>query len=501
MIRLRAELCLSVAVVLFSATAVAAADDAWVQLKTPNFTVVANGGDRRARDIALQFERYRTAIQSAWPWARTQLDRPVVVIAAKDEATMKMLAPQYWEKGSRLQPASVFATAPDAYFITLRSDIRADDNQNTNPYQTSYWSYTSLALASAFEHPLPLWFRNGFAAVLSNSLVRDDHIDFGRPLSDALRTLNTGSRLRIVEFLTLDAKSRYYSDAATRPSFDAQCWAVVHYLLFGRPDDRADRVNELAKLLLDGKSSVEAVQQVFGSVDALQGELVRYMTQQVFRYASVKTPTTISPDTFMSQPLDAGQVAALRARYHVAMGRTDDARALVDAAKARTPVPVAFLDVDAFLLDRQGKRDDARAVYAKAAEANSDSFFSLYRLASLEMQPNASTEQLARIEALLRRSTTSNTAFAPAHTLLAEVLTSQNRGAEAVEIAKRAATLDPGGAAPRLALARALWTLSRREEARGQALAARTFADSDQEHAAVQSMLDFFERAAAAAPR
>jgi hypothetical protein len=427
---MRPRVCLITLAILFVIVSGAAAQDGWVQVNTPNFTVVANGGDKRARDIALQFERYRAAVQTGWGWARQQFDRPVVVIAAKDEATMKLLAPGYWEKGSRSQPVSVFATAPDAYFIALRSDLREEDNDNNNPYQSAYWAYTSLALTSAFEHPLPLWFRNGFAAVLSNSIVRDDHIDFGRPPQDTLRILQTNIRLTMSEFLALDQRSRYYTDGATRSNFDAQCWAVMHYLLFGLAEKRPEAANQLTKLLLEGKSSVDAVTQVFGSVGALDSEFVLYRQRNVYQFLRVNAPNTVSAATFTSRALESQQVTALRARYHVAMGRPDDARALLETLKARTPVPPTVFDVDGMLLERDGKRDEARVAYAKAADANTDNFFSLYRLAGLEWPATPDAARLARVEELLRRAVDANNAFGPAYTALASVLTSQNKATE-----------------------------------------------------------------------
>ena len=78
-----------------------AADDRWIEVKSPHFTVVSNGNDKTARNVAWQFEQIRAAIQAGWPWARVQLDRPVTVVAAKAEASMKLLLPQYWEKGDR----------------------------------------------------------------------------------------------------------------------------------------------------------------------------------------------------------------------------------------------------------------------------------------------------------------------------------------------------------------------------------------------------------------
>jgi len=61
-----------------------AADDRWIEVKSPHFTVVSNGSDKTARNVAWQLEQIRAAIQAGWPWARVQLDRPVTVVAAKD---------------------------------------------------------------------------------------------------------------------------------------------------------------------------------------------------------------------------------------------------------------------------------------------------------------------------------------------------------------------------------------------------------------------------------
>lgn len=488
---------LAALVLLVVSPLAAFAEDAWVELKTPNFIVVSNGGEKRARDVAMQFERYRSAVQEGWPWARVQLDRPVVVLAAKDEATMRRLAPQFWEKGTRFDVASVFTGGFDAYYIALRSDIRAEDRPGSNPYFASYWPYTTLAFTTAFDRPLPVWFRDGLAQVLANSIVRDTNIQFGQPLESAVRLLVQDSRLRMREFLTTEATSPYYTNNATRSNFDAQAWGVMHYLLFGRPDDRADRVNQIAKLLLAGTPSVDAIQQVFGSVDALDNAYLQYVRAGVFRYEMIKTRTVIATDTFTLRPLDASEVAAIRARYHAAMNRPADARAVIAQTKEKSPAG-AMADIDGMLFDREGKRQEARAAYAAAVDARTQNFFAYYRLATLESVQNPDAATLARLETLLRRSMELNDRFAPAQAMLADVMTIQGRAAEAIDVAKRAVALDPSQVNSRLALARALWRSSRIGDARGHVLAARTFASSDQEREAVQTMLDALDRASVA---
>ncbi|HEY1304821.1 MAG TPA: tetratricopeptide repeat protein [Vicinamibacterales bacterium] len=490
---MRAGLLTAVLMACASAAAMAA-DDRWIEVKSPHFTVVSNAGDKSARNVAWQFEQIRAAIQAGWPWARVQLDRPVMVVAAKDEASMKMLLPQYWEKGDRdSRPASVFNTSADRHFIAMRSDLRADDTEGINPYFASYWSYSALTLNNAFETPLPLWFRSGLAEVLSNSIVRDSEIQFGRAIPWHLVALQ-GARLRLSELIALDARSPYYTSGATRSNFDAQCWGVMHYMLFGRGEDRIDRVNQLATLLLNGKSSADAIQAVFGSVEALEQAYLQYQKKPISNYARLKVETNVASKDFPTRMLTAAELTVVRAALHGAMGRAADARALIADARKLAPEAPGSYDVEAMLLDREGKREDARTALAKAADLKSDSFYTNYRLAVLTWSPNPDQDARARMEQLLRRSIAINDGFAPAQAFLGDVMARGQRATEALAFATRAVQLDPGDSDYRLTLARVLWELSRRDDARAAALAGRSLARTDQQRSEAEELLTFFNR-------
>lgn len=81
----------SLAVAFVAALASSAgAAETWVEAKSPNFTVVSNAGESRARDTAWEFEQARAAFAKLWPWARLAQGRPVVVLVARDEATLSV---------------------------------------------------------------------------------------------------------------------------------------------------------------------------------------------------------------------------------------------------------------------------------------------------------------------------------------------------------------------------------------------------------------------------
>src|SRR5262249_5637113 len=79
----------------------------WNAANSAHFMVISDDSAKTAREVAWQFEQVRAAIQTYWSWARTDLDRPVLVVAARDEDRMKNLAPKYWEQRGGNRPSSV----------------------------------------------------------------------------------------------------------------------------------------------------------------------------------------------------------------------------------------------------------------------------------------------------------------------------------------------------------------------------------------------------------
>lgn len=103
----------------------------WREVKTEHFTMVSDASEGRARRIVWQFEQMRRALQDGFPWMQVDVDRPVMVIAVRDENSMRAIAPQFWEqRGAR--PGSVFVGGADRHYIMLRTDLEVED-QLMNP--------------------------------------------------------------------------------------------------------------------------------------------------------------------------------------------------------------------------------------------------------------------------------------------------------------------------------------------------------------------------------
>jgi TonB family protein len=489
----RTRLVTTLAAVLLLPPALASAQDTWIEAKSPNFTVVTNAGEKKARNVAWQFEQIRSAIEKGLPWARVQLSRPIEIIAVKNEASMKEVAPSFWEQG-QIHPASVLNGAADRVFIALRADVEAVDREGVNPHNQSYWSYSALVIDESFSRPLPLWFARGLAAVLSNSIVREDELQFGRMIPGFVRALQQNGRLRLSELFAVDQKSPYYTSATTRGLFDAQCWGLMQFLIFGEAaNGNWDRINTVTKLLLAGKPGLDAIREAYGTVEALESRYATYLKSGRIMYQRIKVENDVSAEKYPTRRLPPIEVEAARAGFHLAAGRVADARVLLNRMKASDPKSARAYELDGLAFDRERKAPDARQAYAKAADLGSTNFYTYARLAALAT-PAADAPLVATRQKLLAKAIELNNLHAPSFAALTNVMLAANQPEGALGLAQRAATLEPDRFAYRMLLGRVLARLSRRADVQTTAQAALALAVTDAERQEVQALLDSLDR-------
>jgi hypothetical protein len=65
------------------------AADRWIEVKSAHFTVVASTNAGTARTLVWQLEQVRSAVKAVWPWAKVDLDRPLLVLTVGNEEDMR----------------------------------------------------------------------------------------------------------------------------------------------------------------------------------------------------------------------------------------------------------------------------------------------------------------------------------------------------------------------------------------------------------------------------
>jgi tetratricopeptide (TPR) repeat protein len=475
-------------IVVLSLGRSARAADTWIEVRSEHFVVIADVGERKARNVAWQFEQVRSAIRQGFPWAQVDLNRPMIVIAVKDEDDMRKIAPQFWEQRGTTHPASVFVSAPDRFYVALQANVE-EEGQGLNPWAQAYWSYSALVFDTNFNYRLPLWLTDGIASLLSNTIVSEKEIRFGTPIPYKVEMVRTAPLRPLAELFEMTRQSPYYTQGASRERFDAQCWSLVQFLMFGDRSDNGTRINQAVKLILDGQSSAAALQQIYGSLDALDQAYRLYVHQGAFRFGRLHVDTDTSMAKYPVRTLAPAESAAQRAGFHAAMNRPVEARALLAEARSADAALAMSDEVEAMLLDREQKRDEARQAFATAAEHGSTNFWTYYRLASLSSQPRMDAAAMTDLGAKLEKTTTLNPQFGPAFANLANVQMQLQEPDRAVESARHAVALEPNELSHRVLLARILVATNRAADAAAVAREALPLARTDQERAVLQGFL------------
>jgi TPR repeat protein len=408
---------------------------------------------------------------------------------------MRALAPQYWEERRSVRPASVWVGGPDATYIALRADVEVETRGTINPYITAYWSYIDMVFAQSIGRDLPLWFRRGFTEVLSNTVVRDDHVLIGAPIPWQLRILRERPLLLLPKLLTITRQSPEATEATRREVFDAETWAFVHFLMFGDDGARASKLGAYASLVAAGKNPAASFAETLGPIEPLQNAFRNYYQRDIFSYRRLDLDVSVERERFPVRPLPPAESAAARAMFHATMNRPIEARAAIAEARKADPNAAGSYVAEGLLADRDNKRDEAKAAYAKAAELGSTSAY--YRLASLTWQPNASREIFTEIEKDLTKAIELNSRYAAAYAWLGETRAFLGTG-ESVGLIRRAIAIEPMEASHRLRLAGVLLRQGKPAEAVVEAQAALTLADTDGERREAERLVETATKASAA---
>ena len=482
---------------ILSAPAASAAERPWIEVKSPHFTVVTNGTETDGREVAWQFEQMRAALQKLWPWAKLTTDKPVLVLAARDEATLKVLVPEFWEKG-RQPIVSIHAEGGDRHYLAMRADTRMTDDVRMNPYFDLYRGYLHVVLSSSFERPLPLWLSRAMAELFGNLRVREKDVFLGRMIPWHMGRLKNIQLIPLNALMGADRTSPYFQEGDRRRVFDAESWALLHYLLFGDQGRHAAQINRYITLLKQGTNKDAARSEVFTDLAGLEKGLASYLHSAGIPFSRIDVDVDIGRERFPSRALSPAESAGMRAALHVAMRRPDEARALIQEAKAADPAAPGAYEAEGLLADVEGKDEPAAAAYAKATELGSTNFYAWYENARF-IHHAGQPDKLARMEKSLQRAVDLNPEYAAAWSYLADTKLSLGRKDEALGLARRAVSLEPGGSYHHATLARVLAEQSKGAEAVAEAERAVELAQADWEKQNAREVLDYVKRRASPA--
>jgi Flp pilus assembly protein TadD len=290
------------------------ADQQWVEVTSPHFSVATDGGEKRAREVALRFEQMRTAFGVLFKKVSVNT-APLQIIAFRNGKELRQFAPLYG--GKPIEVAGFFlgnagrggpGAGEDRQYIAL--DLSQEDS-----WGTVFHEYAHLLINTNFP-PSPVWFDEGFAEYCSSLKMDKKEIALGIAKPELPELLLQNRWLRLVDLFSVSHDSKIYNRDDRRSVFYAQSWITVHFFM---AKNMMPQVSTYIRMTQDQHVAVpEAIRRSFGmEPEALERAIEAYM-RGAMMYFRTATPPGSDAVTFTSRPLNDLDVKTVMADldYH-----------------------------------------------------------------------------------------------------------------------------------------------------------------------------------------
>jgi hypothetical protein len=416
--RLSAAVCLAVvsfvAVPAGHATAGAslpgATRDSWIELRTPSFVTLTNAGERKGREIALGFERFRAALQMLRPAGVQQPLVPTRILVFDSDDDFDPYKPGSEQRRKLL--LGLFQQSSLGNYILI----------NGHPAHGSampivYHEYAHSVAHAAFAQ-LPLWLDEGLAEFYSTFEVERTDLLVGKPVVGHVQTMRERSFLPLAQLFAVDHESPDYQEGERAGIFYAESWLMVHYLMLGGPE-RLQRTRAFLEGVRQGEAPEKAFVAAFGhGFEQLEKDLRGYVNASTFPFLRLpqaqlgpEPEVAVRPVARGDLLFELGNSLALRS------GSEPAARAHLEAA-AGEGVGDAWA-VLATLEERAGHAEAAAGLYRKATAAGASRPTTQLLIARAQLEaPGAGADAALAARALLQRVVAAEPSFAEARALL-----------------------------------------------------------------------------------
>ncbi|HYE64777.1 MAG TPA: tetratricopeptide repeat protein [Pyrinomonadaceae bacterium] len=432
-------LCLILAAPVFSSPA----KDNWTSVRSRNFLLVGNAGEKEMRKIATRLEQFRDVLARLLN-ARLDSSVPVNVVVFKSRDAYKPFGPP--------GTAGYFQAGQDVNYIALHSELEGE-----NPFDIIFHEYTHFMVNNNVQN-MPAWFNEGLAEYYSSFEITDGdkRVHIGKPITNHVLYLRQQKLIPLQTLFAVDHNSPLYNEANKRGIFYAQSWALVHYLMLGNKGRRFPQLTLFMNKLLENVPVEEAFQQAFQTdFKTLEKELKEYIGRDTYSMRVLEFGQKIEFDTTMqSAPLTEAEAQYYLGDLLLHSNQLERAEKHLQQALALDPNLAIAHAALGMLEVRRGRFAEAKQRLQRAVAGNSQNYLVHYyyafvlsreALAADKLIYQIAPETAKTMRAELKKCIALAPNYAEAYHLLALVNVVTGEGLdESIELLKRAISLLPG---------------------------------------------------------
>lgn len=302
------SLAVFLAVTFFEIAVALAGEPQWVEVRSPNFSVVTDAGERRGREVAMRFEQMRGVFGALMTKANVNLPVPLQIVAFRNTKEMRQVAPLF--NGKPTQLAGLFQGGSDCSFIML--DMSVED-----PWVVVFHEYAHQLMNGTLQAEFAPWFEEGFAMYFSSIEVDNKEARVGKISHDEYVILQQLGTMKIADLFRVQQNSSTYNESGDhRSTFYAQSGMLMHYIY---DNQIMSKVAVYFELHENKHLPVEdAIQQAFGmSAAQFDRALSSYISSGHYRYYAIPTPAKIVSNSYTVTPLSATAGSTVVADIHL----------------------------------------------------------------------------------------------------------------------------------------------------------------------------------------
>lgn len=299
--------CLVRASILVLSSVAFAGDVQWVEVRSPNFSVITDAGEKKGRDVALHFEQMRSVFGTLMTRMNVNISVPLQIVAFRNTKEMRQVSPIF--NGRPTEVAGLFLGGTDRSFIML--DMSAE-----NPWSVVFHEYAHRLMDGTISLRTDPWFEEGFAEFFSSIEVDNKEARVGRIPAETYQILQQLGMMKVVDLFRVQQYSKTYNESGShRTTFYAESSLVVHYLY---DNGVIPKLAVYFDTLKTQKKPVDqAIQAAFGMTPEQFDKVLRnYLNSQRFIYYPIATPKTIVAAQFTVAPVSGADAQALVADIH-----------------------------------------------------------------------------------------------------------------------------------------------------------------------------------------
>jgi tetratricopeptide (TPR) repeat protein len=427
---------LSLGCLVFCSCLSFAGEPQWVEVCSPNFSVITDAGEKRGRDVALHFEQMRSVFGALMTKANVNLSVPLQIVAFRNTKEMRQVAPMFNGKPTEL--SGLFQGGEDRSFIMLDMSVE-------NPWSVVFHEYAHRLMDGNIKGRTDPWFEEGFAEYFSSIEVDNKEARVGKIPEQTYQILQQLGMMKVADLFRVQQYSKTYNESGDhRTTFYAESSLVVHYLY---DNLLVPKLAVYFDMLQTQKKPVDqAIQAAFGMPPEQVDKVLRnYLNSGRFRYYPIPTPAGIVAAQFTATPVSLADARAVLADIHAhSPDHKDQALAEFQDVLKMDPNNASALRGVGYAYLQQRDFEHAADYFRRAAERDSKDPRVHYYYAMLLNQGGAPNEgRSAEIKKELQAAIALDPKLADAYSLLGFTQAVSGEPEQGMETMKKAIELSP----------------------------------------------------------